>query len=523
MMKMRLVAMVLLVVGFGVVGGCGRGTSESKPDVEPQEDVVVDQQVVLESLMKEIDALDGGAAIERMKEIVADKEYAMLKPSIAERLISTILQENDLMAAQDAYLKLAAEDEVIAKAGYGQLLQASTTTNAVDVTGWYEKILLAPVSGSMKAHTWTLVVRSQADAETIMPLVERLDEIVALPENPQSHNVLVAITRHGVAISDFAGLKALTDAVISSVPERSDLVLLMLVTEGDVLLKQGMLAEVETFLVKNGDKLDDGMTKAMVLKLIRASMAKKDDAMAERLAVASLANGEMKPQTRNAVARTWIQNATDIKNPEAFSKRINAALAGGYPQSQLASVFRDGFYMVMTSGNSEIQKSCMDLAQKMYGSNEMSDSARQSIALLLLDGAFYRNDFRAAYELVKGGIPGYDETWHVEMSDKVGAHLALQEKRPADAIALFRKHMERVDGWTEPVINPVNGARMTREAVLGFNEKRIGDIYNGMEGHAEDAKNAYLRSRDWYQKAIAASKEGSIEYKLAVEELEMVP
>ncbi len=83
--------------------------------------------------------------------------------------------------------------------------------------------------------------------------------------------------------------------------------------------------------------------------------------------------------------------------------------------------------------------------------------------------------------------------------------------------------MERVNAWTDPVINPTNGARMTREAVLGFNEKRIGDIYNGMEGHADDAQAAYLRARDWYTKAIASFEEGSIEYKLAVEELSMVP
>jgi hypothetical protein len=83
--------------------------------------------------------------------------------------------------------------------------------------------------------------------------------------------------------------------------------------------------------------------------------------------------------------------------------------------------------------------------------------------------------------------------------------------------------MARVDAWTEPVINPANGAGMTREAVLGFNEKRIGDIYSKMEGHAEDAAAAYLRSREWYNKAIAAAKPGSIERKIAEKELAQVP
>jgi hypothetical protein len=178
--------------------------------------------------------------------------------------------------------------------------------------------------------------------------------------------------------------------------------------------------------------------------------------------------------------------------------------------------------MVMMSGDADLQKRCVALVEKINAA-DLSDSLHESLLLLLLDGAFYRNDFKQAYEIVKAGIPGYDEKWHAEMKDKVGAHLALQEGRKSDAIALFRKHMERVAAWTEPVMNPTNGAMMTREAVLGFNEKRIGDIYAGMDGHAEEAKAAYGRARDWYNKAISSAKPGSIEQKLAKEELALVP
>ncbi|MBT3192802.1 MAG: hypothetical protein HN341_09635 [Verrucomicrobia bacterium] len=109
------------------------------------------------------------------------------------------------------------------------------------------------------------------------------------------------------------------------------------------------------------------------------------------------------------------------------------------------------------------------------------------------------------------------------MKDKVGAHLALQEGRPSDAIELFRKHMVRVAAWEAPVVNPENGAKMTREAVLGFNEKRLGDIYIGMDGHAADAGAAYARARDWYQKALADLEPGTIEFKSATDELSRVP
>jgi len=109
------------------------------------------------------------------------------------------------------------------------------------------------------------------------------------------------------------------------------------------------------------------------------------------------------------------------------------------------------------------------------------------------------------------------------MTDKVGAHLALQENRPEDAVALFRKHMERVLAWTAPVMNPENGAKMIKEAVMGFNEKRIGDIYAGMEGRGEDAQAAYGRARNWYQKALELLEPDSLEHKQATAELAAVP
>jgi len=521
MIKLRMVVTVLLVVVFFVVGGCRRNNVESESQLQSEE--AVDPAEVLDTLMKEIDALDGVVAIEHMKNLVADEEYTMFKSTIAERLIGAILQENSLIEAQNAYLKLATDDEVVARAGYRQVLQATTTTNVADVTAWYEKILLSPVFGQMKVHTWILLVQSQADSGTIMPLVERLDEIIALPENSLSHDVIASIARQGLAMKDFSGLKALSDAVSSKVADRDDLMLLMLVTEGDILLQKGMLAEAKIFLDKNSDRLDDAKTKSISLKLLRACLATKNGTIAESLVATSLLKGDENPQTRNAIARLWVKNAVDIKSPKEFSKRINEAMAGGCSQAHFMSVFRNGFYMVMTSGDSAVQASCMALAKKMNESDEISDSEKQSMSLLLLDGAFYRNDFLEAYELVKTGVPGYDEKWHIEMLDKVGAHLALQENRFEDAIVLFRKHMKRVEAWTEPVVNPTNGARMTREAVLGFNEKRIGDIYKGMDGHAEDSTAAYLRARDWYQKALDSVESDSIEYKLATQELKLVP
>ena len=125
--------------------------------------------------------------------------------------------------------------------------------------------------------------------------------------------------------------------------------------------------------------------------------------------------------------------------------------------------------------------------------------------------------------LLEKGITGHDEHWHSELKDKVGAHLALAEGRHEDAIKLFRVHMARVEVWEQPVVNPEDQTKMTKEAVLGFNEKRIGDIYSEMGSRSEDAKAAYARARGWYQMALSKLEPDSAEHATATAELALVP
>jgi len=527
MMKLRMLVSGAMVLGLMYGAGCRKPADDVPDSAKAQQPEEVSEPATMESVVAEIEELKSGkghdAVISRLKEMVESDEFAPLKMNIAGMMIDEYLAEEELRVVQDTYLKLAAEDEVIARAGYGRVLQASTTTNSADIVSWYEKILAAPVSDSMKTHTWQFLVSSQSDKKSIQPFVERLDEILSLSEPGGSFGVLRAITSVGLKTGDYEGLANLIAAVRERAADKSDLIHLMLQTECEAMLQQGKLDDVAAFLSANAEALGDSALRGLTVKTLRRCGADGNDELAAKLVESAYAAGDKYPSTRNAVASILVRNAGKSKKPELFLSQIERAIGAGVPVPQLIAVLRDGFYMVMTAGNAEYQKSCMELVAKLNGGDGLSESTHQSLALLLLDGAFYQNDFRSAYKVIKDGVPGYDEKWHEEMADKVGAHLALQEGRSEDAIALFRKHMARVEAWTEPVINPTNGARMTREAVMGFNEKRIGDIYSKMEGHADDAKASYLKSREWYNKAIAAAKPGSIERKIAEEELAQVP
>ena len=72
------------------------------------------------------------------------------------------------------------------------------------------------------------------------------------------------------------------------------------------------------------------------------------------------------------------------------------------------------------------------------------------------------------------------------------------------------------------MVNPATGEPANKNAVLGLNEKRIGDILARM-GKADTAATAYKRARERYQQALAELDPDSIGWREARQELEAVP
>jgi hypothetical protein len=520
-MKQWMAAVTVVVLTLGIFSGCGRkaddgSASGGDPEVPASE--------LLRAEIADLKLSSGrDTAIERMKALIADPEQQEFKPNLVEWLLEECLMEDAVEDVQDVYLELAAGDEDVARMGFRQIMHASTSTNAATAVAWYEKVLAAPVSDDMKSHVWQLRTRAYSDAGSILPVADRLSEILALASPEQSLGVISSVARIGLSSKDYAGLAALLAAVKQDAAEREDLMHLALTVDADVLLQQGKLAAAAAFLSANADALGDKALSTRAKSLLAAAVSASDNPLAECVVSAALAAGAERPMTRDTVALSWISIAEKGQQHDAFLTRVAAALDAGCQESRVASAFGSGFYKVMMVRDPAFQTRCLELGERLAAADDLSDGQRQSLTLMQLDGAFYASDFARAYAIIESGVPGHDDVWHVEMKDKVGAHLALQEGRPEDAIGLFKKHMARVDAWEAPVVNPENGAKMTRQAVLGFNENRIGDIYAGMDGRAADASAAYARARDWYQKAIADAEPDSIESKLAADELAQIP
>jgi tetratricopeptide (TPR) repeat protein len=512
---------VLMVMTLVVFSGCrGKGDRSDQQATETAAVVSMDTVEMELSAIQEKEGSEG--VIERLTEMLGDERYAALKQELAMRLMDEYSSTGNVAAMQDAWLKLALSDEGIASMIFSRVFSATATTNTADMIDWCNRIIAAPVSDTIKAQTWRVIVVEESRAGNLADIIKRLPEIMKLGQN-ESRAVLGILVRESINAKQYAIIDEINDFVNAKAADRSDLKPLLLSAKSTALIRQSKLDDAWAFIQSNADTLGDTGLSRAITQLLSSANREKNVALVNKVADYVFERGDNIPRTRDTVAATLITQAVDAHDSGLFLKRAQRSIDAGCSLTRIAVDFREGFYLIMNSGSDAQRTECFALVDKILKMDNLDEYTSQSFTLMALDGAFYRTDFRTAYEIIKKGVPGYDEKWHAEMLDKVGAHLALQEKRYDDAIRLFRKHMARVEQWKDPMINPENGAKMTREAVLAFNEKRLGDIYLKMGGHEKEAKEAFAKARSLYNQAISNAAPGSIERKLAQEELSQVP
>jgi predicted negative regulator of RcsB-dependent stress response len=176
----------------------------------------------------------------------------------------------------------------------------------------------------------------------------------------------------------------------------------------------------------------------------------------------------------------------------------------------------------MKDGTEEERRYSREVAARVRAIEGLTEKEQMRLSLMMLDGAFDAKEFTAAVDVLKQGVPGRDEQWHAALIGKISAHIALSEDRHDDAVKLFRQYMDFVKTWEESETNPETGQLMSKEAVLGFNEKRIGDILTAA-GEQGKARAAYKRALKYYKQALEAVESGSKDYSDIEAEMKAVP
>jgi hypothetical protein len=522
---------VILALALSVMlSGCGRRSEQVDESRAGSEEAKVDPaDEAFELLRQELIGLqetgDRASLIARLRAALEDEILERYDGTIFAWLLGELsATEEGLAEARALYMAAASENEDRLRSAYGIIDNAYLRMEDKEgVLALCTELLGKSIPQDISTRVWMRLCQIQIEADDFNACVEQVPTIVRTLSPVNAERVLWMTANMLLEKKAFGPLREVLTAVESQKVTDERLLRFILLAKVDMVLAEGNFAAARDLLMTEWASLPDGDLGRRMSLLIEsfAAAGAKDDV--DALARTVLKEMAGKKVTQRRVITTWIKGATGVGDYDRFVQRVSESLGGGVSIDVLLSPFEAGFYAIMSNGTDAQKDACVALVEDLRSALPADDEQHAPrLAMLLLDGAFYREDFERAMAVIDAGIPGQDEDLHTVLRNKVTAHLALVEGRTDDAVAAFRRHMDTVEGWKQPQVNPESGVMMYKEAVLGFNEKRIGDIYTAADRAAE-AKTAYASAREYYALALALVKEDSDEHRLYTSELAEIP
>ncbi|NQU38873.1 MAG: hypothetical protein HQ523_02875 [Lentisphaerae bacterium] len=509
-----LMAMVLLV-------GCGgKGGTESAVVETPAVEHESSFNALFSQARERYNEGDTDAAVDLLVAGLADPQYADEQSSIFRSLLELLLLENRVIDAQTNYLAMLNASPETASQTFAMI--PSHLKRQEDPAGylaWTEQMVTAPLPSNIMENAYSYYV----DANVQSKMDDKMDALAltcctrfggagAARIFARPVNALLDRDNYDAVGSILARLSATGDESAAHFVTSSEMTVLAARGEWDAVL---------TAFVAKAATLPDTGSKLALRSLCDRAMAANQSAVIDQLCEHVIRAMPAATGTRSQAVSSYMAVAVKSKHVADSVARLQKLKTLGVDSQSLGRPLNAVFYDVMGSSDLPLKQSALELVEWVL-SELPADGPKAQYQALLMDGSVLINDYRRALTVLESGFRADDAMWHSMAINKVGAHLALQEGRVDDAIAMFRSFMEHVSTWTESTVDPSTGLAHTREMSLGFNAKRIGDILRDA-GRAEEAAAAYAEARSYYAEALAALATDSSEYEYVKTEVATIP
>jgi len=516
----RLVLAVAVAAAAVLVSGCGKERESTEADVvagvSPQEAFFTEIR-----MLEETEGVE--AVMSRARTVLDDPEHADIRAMVFDYLIHVYSREGRIEEAQALYFERGSSDAELAESAFQQIMNASLSDDADANAVWLERIITGTFPASLRVRAWQERIAVYGGTGSVAPVAARVEEIMGSDLAASSADIFTAAFSQGMRIGDLDGVEVLLESARAYTGEHAALGRSVLIFKGELMLARGQLDNALDHYLAHATALGDADLNRGLRPVLRAAQEQGRGELVKRGVAVVYERGAEFPSTRDMVATLTIGLAADTGDPQELLSATTIAYERGASLSRIYPVFLNGYYPAVQGASQELRSQILALIERMRKTEGLSEHLLGMMGTALLDGAFFGNDYKGAIAVVEQGIPGFDEAWHQELKDKINAHIALQEKRFDDAVALFRLHMTRVAAWKDPMTNPEDGRPVIKEVVLGFNEKRIGDIWAGVADREADSRAAYAAARRYYQDALAILVEDTPERERAIAEMAAIP
>ncbi|MGI6496054.1 MAG: hypothetical protein ACOX5G_08205 [Kiritimatiellia bacterium] len=505
-MRLHPILPLALLTFACLFAGCGASSKERPEGVEPEADageLGVPAPDPVEVLANETDELffrgETNAVIERFTAALDEEEFAAHRPRVFNALMRFLLSTANVDEAK-ARMTAAydARDFELANEGFGHIFfYLVHQGRSEEADAWLDRTLAVadlPAGMRRQAIDWSMSIRlERGDAEgacdRAMELAVEFPAIAA-EQIERACDRLFAEDKLDLA-------DALLSTLINAQPQPAmagevalGLKIRLLAARGEWdLARETFLAVCETL----PDARLTRLLRHLAQRGTKARQAEFVDALCEKVLDMSASH----PQSFPLAARLWVENIA-ASQPELLPDRLEKLLELDAAPTQVCTLFTRTFYRTTRLPDTLVRM--LDLGTRLDALNDDED-LRTLLRTSVLDGSFLLGKYDTAIEMLERGIPGRDAAWNRMALCKVRAHKALYDEEWLDAVKYFREFMATVaTAKDEDMTDPESDIRHTKNMVLGFNAKRIGDIFRKIPDEAA-ARESYAQAREYYAKA----------------------
>lgn len=284
-------------------------------------------------------------------------------------------------------------------------------------------------------------------------------------------------------------------------------------------ISHGQFDEAEEALAAEISTIDPSAFNGLLSQYFTAVNASEDVERRDRVAARLVESLPADHTAQRSAAGEWLNSALDTGGNAEFLERVSKLLGKeGLLISIAAQAYIREFYDIASKEDKEDIRGLLKVGTQIAESS-IDQRFLLQLANLRMDAAFMLEDYEAAIVVIDAGVPDKDETWHAAMRAKLSAHSAQRDGRPLDAVAGYRMFMEYIAEKGEAAQDPISGQSIPSGYVLGFNAKRIGDLYTQAE-KLDEAAEAYAEARRHAQAAIDLKDDKSSGQKMIRELLD---
>lgn len=492
-----------IVLAVLVLAGCSRKPAEpvARPDA-PEEQAFADMR----ELFMEVDRLrnrgDFDGAIGALAWAIDDDEFVPARTYIFARWLDTLIDAERVDDAWTGYMEAVGKDESLARAGFDTMYSRFRHRKRIDALAeWTGMLADSPLPDDLALAAFEWHMSACLDAGLFDRVLELAPDCLERFDDPSCRRILGRAV--GALVSE--GMYPEAERMLSSIEmrteNRKELAAMVVASRPHLASLQGNWMDAERHFLRAAPVLPDADLLRTLRLVAPLAMEAGEQDMLDRLCDHIMANMQEKANARREAARLSVDIARQGEDVSEVIRRIELLLSQfELPPGDVFSVYSGNVRHVIQDGESR------DLVRMFRFGDRLAPLLKtenniQDYMKIALDFSFMTDDYARSLAILEDEAFRCDPDWREMAVNKIRAHKALKEGNKEEAIERFRGFMKHVAEQGGVEYDPSTGMSHTRDMVLGFNARRIGEIKAAM-GDEEGARKAYEEARAHYERAL---------------------